>query len=77
MLSVIFRWKCDECEATHVESQGDFTDVGEAIGTPFGIGSQVLLYHLPCGWSFINGKMICPLHKISIASLAAGGDDGT
>ena len=71
MLDVIFRWKCDECGATHVVSQGDFTDTSEAIFSHLVVGSTIELRHLPRGWSCINNRLICPMHKIDVSPLEA------
>lgn len=71
MLDIIFRWKCDLCDNTHVESQGDFTDTTEGIGAHLGYAAHIDCRHMPRGWSILRGgQMVCPLHSITVQPLS-------
>jgi hypothetical protein len=56
MLKVTWSWKCDVCGEEKTEEND-----GIQIGYTF-----LRLGDLPSGWSWVDGKMVCGKHKITI-----------
>lgn len=64
MLALYYIWSCDVA--------GCETIFRLSVGKEMPLHAHVLEHtHLPVGWHYINGNMICPKHEIVIDPEAA------